>query len=243
MLIDGGVTLDVAPTDGKKQVGFDVAISTSSANGLSASITNGVGTLTPPGGTALSAFVYERIPWPQSGFTLYEILAVGPADWHVGWFYCTDAGLSYLDYEATDSPQLQSFIVTGTCNETASVTQETVSLPASTLKLNGLVQGFTVSGPSLSLSGSDLGSMTINGAKWTVFPFALVDCSLGCGNPGWYELHSVYWNAADVRTCFGIYYLFIGYPNLVQIDHSICLPDLGDPTGGRINFQSTWSHP
>jgi hypothetical protein len=241
MLIDGGVTLDVPLTDGTKSIGFDIAISASNASGFSASITNGVGTLTPPGGTSLPAFVYERINWAHFGLTLYQTLAVGPADWHVGWFYCKDAGVDYVDYEATDNPHLQSLAVTGTCSETASATDEAVSLPATTLGLDSLVQGFTVSGPSLTLSGSELGSMTFNG-EWTVFPFALVDCSVGCGTPGWYELHSIYWNAADVRTCFGIFYLFIGDPNAVEIEYSVCLPDLGDPIGGHAYFQSTWSH-
>jgi hypothetical protein len=239
--VDGGVTLDVPATAGSVPIGFDVTISASGADGLGASFSNGVGTFTPPGGTPLPAFIYERQPWPQYGYTLYQTFAVGPTDWHLGWFYCADGGVEDLEYEATDDPQLQTPAVTGSCTETSATVDEQVSLPSSVLALDGLVQGFTVAGPSLTLSGTEVGSMTLAGSSWSVFPFALVDCSTGCGTPGWYELHSVYWDAAETQTCFGIFYLIVGTPSSVQLQYSICLPDLDDPTGGSATFDSTWS--
>jgi hypothetical protein len=83
--------------------------------------------------------------------------------------------------------------------------------------------------------------MEIGGVPWTVSPFALVDCSTGCGTPGWYELHSIYWNAAGTSTCFGIFYLVEGSPSSVALDYSICLPGLDDPTDGGAVFRANWT--
>jgi hypothetical protein len=224
-------------------VNFDVSITGSTPQGSSFAFTHGVGTITKMGGVSTPAFIYERQPWPQFSYTLYQTLAVDPTYWELGWFYCDNSNsLSYFEYEATDDDGgIHSTAPTGTCSETATSITEHPQLSASVLNLEQVVQGFTVTGTSLALSSAGAGTMTLNGASWKVFPFSLVDCSTACGTPGWYELHSIYWNAGNTQTCFGIFYLVANTPSRVQLEYSICLPDLSDPTGGGVVFDSSWT--
>jgi hypothetical protein len=238
----GAVTLTVPATSGSLAEPYDVSISATTNEGDSASIVHGVGTVTLGGSGPIPVFVYEMIDWSAYGYVLYQALAVGPNSWKMIWFYCEGANFtdaSGIEYEGTDQPTLATPNATGTCRETNSSVSETVSLPQSRLALGNLVQGFTVSGGGLEISNTAVGSMSHGAATYEVFPFAWVDCSTDCGAPGWYELHSLYWNANEA--CFGIFYLVVGDPDSVVLEYSVCLPSLDDPSNGYGGFNASWS--
>lgn len=241
-LPDGGsvpVSLSIAATVGSLAVPFDFSIST--VGEVTVDVTHGVGTVQRGNGPALSAFTYERIVWGPSepGLVLYQLLAVGAEDWQVVYVYCQGAEVSGVYSEATNAP-LVLLEATGSCaGESTAETTEQVNLPADNLLLDGLEQAVSVSGPSLQLGPDAVGTMTLSGAAWSVYPFNFVDCSSSCGTPGWYELHSIFWSPG--QTCFGIYYLFPNTPDYEQLSYAVCLPDLSDPTGGGATFDSSWA--
>ena len=82
--------------------------------------------------------------------------------------------------------------------------------------------------------------MSLAGRSWQVYPFDLIDCSTTCGSPGWYELHSIYWDTNSTETCFGIFYLESNSPSAVPLDYSICLPNLGMTPPGQSSLGSSW---
>jgi hypothetical protein len=238
---DGGsvpVSLSVAATAGSLAVPFDFSVST--VGEVTVDVTHGVGTVQSGNGAALPAFTYERIVWGPSepGLVLYQLLAVGADDWQVVYVYCQGSAVSGVYTEATNAP-LVLWEATGSCGaESTAETTEHVNLPADELLLDGLEQNVAVSGPNLQLGSDAVGTMTLSGTAWSVYPFNFVDCS-SCGTPGWYELHSVFWSPG--QTCFGIYYVFPDTPDYEQLNYAVCLPDLTDPTGGVATFDSSWA--
>jgi hypothetical protein len=119
-----------------------------------------------------------------------------------------------------------------------------VEFPPVDLPAIDLVQGFAMQSPQLSFDGSGAGVMELGSGSYSVYPFNAVDCSTGCGTPGWYELHSVLWDPTTADACFGIYYLFVESPPVdVQLDYVLCLPTLEDPTAGGVSLSAMYSYP
>jgi len=219
---------------------FDVAIQGEMAGTtMAVSVTHDSGTL-QIGGDTYPIVVYEQIPWSGFSLTLYQAIAILADRWAVIWFYCTGSTLTGIDYEDTLGAPLAAYGATGTCSVAMRSVNAQVTAPASTLTLDSLVQGFALTGATLSYDGSAPGSMAFGGRSWQVYPFNLIDCSTKCGSPGWYELHSIFWDNSASETCFGIFYLQSQAPGSVLLEYSLCLPDGATPAS---SFPSRWTHP
>lgn len=251
--IDGGAPdaaspeapISIAATQGNLSEGFEVEISGQGQGGSVGAVTvsGNVGTLEISGATYPVA-VYEQIPYSAAGDTLYQMLGAAPDKLIVAWAYCSAGALTYVYYETTEGVPVTYDSATGTCTATSGAHSATVEFPSVTLKGLPLVQGFTMTDSQLSYDGSDAGVMDLANEPYSIYPFDTVDCSSDCGSPGWYELHSVLWNAAAAQACFGIYYLFVETPPAdIRLDYVLCLPGLNDPAPGGVLFPGSYSYP
>ena len=190
------------------------------------------------GGRVLSALVYRGIPWNSYSLVLYQALAVEAHSWTVFWFYCTGRSLTYVYWESTTSSSVNKESMTGSCTST-NTTHAAVSWPAGSMPAPAPVAGFSVHGTQIEISSAAPGHAALDGKTWTLYPYALVDCTKSCGAPGWYELHSLLWDSETGQTAYGIVYLITGRPHQVQLEYALELPTLGRPADAT--FAADWS--
>jgi hypothetical protein len=236
------VSLSVPATNGTLPLAFDATISGIGSVDVGAfQIATDVGTIDVEG-TSIPAVAYDQIPF--GSYTLYQTLAIDTDRWVIAWAYCNGGTLESVYVESTNGLAGASESATGTCTATtAAITDAAVQFPASDVPPFALVPGFTVQGADINYDGEHAGAMVLDGSTWDFYPFTTVDCSTGCGTPGWYELHSLLWDPSTERACFGIYYLILNDADQVRLDYVICLPDLSDPAGPGENFVATYTHP
>lgn len=237
---EGGVErIRIAATEGTLDLGFRLDVEGSGRRVSSALLVDGVGTVRIDGADS-AAVVYERIAWPEAGYTLYQALAVGPEAWRMLWFYCRDGALETIYFEGTDGIAMQHDGGSGTCTETMEPVSVPVSLPPVDMPYPELLDGWHVSGTALSIEPGAPGFLHLGDETMEVLPFELVDCSdARCGSGDWYELHSLLWSPRQDRACFGIFYLEDTGAS-VRLAYSITLPDLFDPDDGLV-LDATWS--
>ena len=204
------------------------------------SIGSNTGTLTIRG-EAKSAVVYERIPWPEFGYTLYQGIAVDSAQMFPFWIYCNaDGTMSSIYVEGTkDFPLTNFYTPGGSCSQTLGQNSVSVSLPATILTVPQPVTGFTVTGSNLSISPDGTGQMTLNGVPHEVTVFESVDCTQVCGGSGWYELHALVHKPDTSAVSFVVLYLYINSPGYIQAAYDIQLPWLTDTIPQT--FTAQWS--
>lgn len=234
-VIDTGFPSPMTIAATSTHLSLPFAATVSGQAGGAVAITGDVGTLAIAGNTA-SAFVYVAIPF--AGYTLYQGFGVTSARWDVFWLYCQGAALSYLYDEAVTGAPLVGTVATGSCSGTTGTTDAAVTLPAFAIAPPAPRPGFVVDGAQIAIAANGTG--TFGGLP--LIAFDLVDCSTGCGSPGWYELHSVIWDDARQRVTFVIVYLKTDTPNEVELAYARSLPDLADPIGDAI-VPATWSIP
>jgi hypothetical protein len=190
-------------------------------------------------GRAVDAVVYVAPP-PFPGYDLYQVLAVAPDALYLVWLYC-NSGASTIDslyWEGTDDHPLAFEPASGSCNASFTPTSTPVVLPALALPVPDLVQGFSIDGTELFYDGTP-GLLAEPGGDVAFLPFDLVDCTVDCGTPGWWELHAILWDSLSARVGFGIVYLF-DQPPPVSIAYEIWLPDLSVMNGLR-QLDATWT--
>ena len=174
----------------------------------------------------------------------FEIVAVQPNRLILAWITCAGSDLGFIYYESTDgiaSPK--ELVASGTCSVLEKSTSEAVTLPAVDMPTPNLVFDFSITGAQISYSGSSVGSATFAGDTWQLYPFHQIDCT-NCATPGWYELHSVFWNAAKQNACLGILYLQENAPSNVELAYFVCLPGITNPLDSdQLNFPATWTVP
>jgi hypothetical protein len=113
-------------------------------------------------------------------------------------------------------------------------------VPAIALRPPAAFGGYTVTGEQITVRSDGTGTLTLGDRTLPLVVFGDVDCSAQlCGEPGWYELHSIVWDEAERRVIFLIAYLMNGIPGQVQLTYARSLPDLGDPIGTRF-LEATW---
>jgi hypothetical protein len=240
--------LQTALTNGNLSLPFSVAINGQNMVGgqfaavSSVAISGNVGTLVESG-VSYPAVVYQQVPFPAAGDTLYEMLAVAANRLIVAWAYCSGGMIQNLSYEATDQPTNVIEEMTGTCAAAMQGVTTAVELPALNLQLPPVVTGFSIQGSQLLFDGQHAGLMQVEDATWGFSPFASVDCSSGCGTPGWYELHSLIYNPDGSEVCFGIYYLELADTSHVHLDYVLCLPNLATSIPSTGVFPATYTHP
>ena len=249
---DAGPTrIAVASTQGSWQADEDVTLTGSGSGDLGAiSIAHGLGSITFQG-TPVDAFYFvgSAVPLADAGADSslaqerdLELVAVQADRVILAWITCYDGNLAYVYYETTDGiASSMSTPASGTCAIVDQTTSEAVSLPALSMPAPALVSGFTITGPQLSFDATAPGHATFGGTTWSVYPFHTIDCS-ACTSPGWYELHSLFWNPTKRAACVGILYLQESMTTEVELAYLVCLPDVTSPIpNDQLFFGSSWT--
>ncbi len=207
----------------------------------SISISGGAGQIELDG-HLVPAAVYQRQSFPN--LYLYQTLAVESDRIWVLWLYCStvDQALSEVYYEATDGTLVASEVATGSCQDTNTTSTVPVKFPAVSLPEPPLLPGFTIDGADISLDGAQPGMVTLGGVSMILLVFNTVDCTKGCGTPGWTELHSLLWEPAAGAVCFAIIHLRSEDTTHVQLAWSLTLPFLTEPAGDTV-LPATWTKP
>lgn len=209
-------------------------------------LTSSVGTVTVDG-EVLQAFVDERVPWPDTGFVMQQVVAVGATRLVTLWVYCDGDALQYLYLGDVAAAPLDRETATGTCTEHAEGRFVDVALPALTLELPALVGGFTVAGPAITVHDGAAGQVRDDEVSFTLLPYRVVDCSTGCGGAGWYELHSLLWRSTEQQVAFAIVYLHLdeslGAGRDVQVVSARPLPDLEASFPDGTTYVATFTTP
>lgn len=192
------------------------------------------------GGEQISAFAYRLQNWDAQGQTLVQTLAVRGDALYVLWLYCSDSTLDGAYYEGTDgTPMTWVPANSGTCDLSTETRNVQVDLPAVSFAKPSADHAFEVTGGDLEIRPGKAGTFEADPRDWTVFGFETVDCTSGCGDPGWWELHAILWNEQARELCFSIFYLFEGTRD-PRVSYSMCLPSARDKIGDR-TIGGTWS--
>ena len=193
-------------------------------------------------GESLRAFVYQETPALQPELGVFQGVAVGPDRWLVFWLYCDEHdALYHIFYETTDGYAMAGSPAEGTCKRTREPRSLHVELPASTplIAYASDTQVFADSA-TLHLAGTEPGSLTLLDHTVSVYPFGFVDCSACGAYGGWFELHSLLWDAEERSLSFDIFYLFPGHDDIVTASYGLSLPSLRSPTGHNITVGASW---
>lgn len=248
---DAGAEIDAGPrehlsvpaTDGSYDVPYSISISGRGSRSVGAiSIDGGFGTISIEG-TPLPIAIYEKQPWPEFGYTLYQALAVAGDRWFALWFYCQPNGLAYIYIEGTDGTPLTLVDSTGECTESDVPSTIAASFPAVDLIAPRVDDGFVVSGQDVSLDGAAPGWVRVGSSELAVYVFEHIDCTLDCGADGWHELHALLWDPERRWLCFGIFYLHTDHQQPVFLTYTFSLPVLQDPIGSVEFPDATWTPP
>jgi len=248
----GPTRIEVAPTQASWQADEDVSLNGSGSGDLGAIfIAHGVGSITFQG-SPVDAFYFVRSAVPlgadggaDSSLTQerdLELVAVQSDRVILTWITCYDSELAYVYYETTDGIASQkSQPASGMCDVVDQSHTEPVVLPALSMAAPAVVAGFNVTGPQLSFDSMSAGQATFAGTMWVMYPFHTIDCS-ACASPGWYELHSLFWDAAKRSACLGILYLEVSTTTEVELAYLICLPDVTSPLANdQLFYGSSWT--
>ena len=201
------------------------------------SVSGDVGTIDLGGGAA-AGFVYATVN--EGAYTLYDGFAVSQASWDAFYLYCENAALADVyDERVGGHGMIYAAVSGGHCSASAVQTAAHVSLPAFSIATPAPVGGYTVSGNGIEVGADGTGTLDIGATRMPLVVFDDVDCS-ACGGAGWYELHSIVWDAAQQRAVFVIVYLINGSATSVELAYARSLPDLGDPIGTRV-VTATWT--
>jgi len=244
--------IDVPATDATWTVSEDVTFHGKGAGDLGTiTIDHGVGTIDFHGETA-NAFFLVSTSTPSGtgdggqfqGERDFEIVAASPDRFVLTWITCANGtDLAYIYYESTDGlASKQETAATGTCATVTQSTDEHVTLPEVIIPPPAVVPGFTVTGAKMTYDGTNPGSADFSGMTTTMYPFHVIDCTT-CATPGWWELHSLFWDPSTPTASLGIVYLQEQNPSTVDLAYFIRLPNLDDPIGVQMYFDATWTTP
>jgi hypothetical protein len=200
------------------------------------SLSADVGTIDLGGGAA-PAFVYATVA--EGGYTLYDGFAVTPTSWDAFYLYCNNGALADVyDERVGGHGMVYAPVTGGACSASTTQTAAQVALPAFSISTPAPVGGSTVSGNAIEIADGT-GTVVVGATRMPLVVFDTVDCS-ACGGAGWFELHSIVWDAGQQRAIFVIVYLINGTPGSVELAYARSLPDLGDPLGTR-TLAATWT--
>jgi hypothetical protein len=225
-------------TDGALAVPFSLDASGAGTDRIGAIVLAGGAGTARIDGRAMQAAALGRIPF--AGDDVFQVLAVDDARWAVVWIYCSAGTIRGAYVESTDSPgPATSEGVAGSCNAGTTPADVHVTFPSFNLAAPALSgQRFVVSGAGVTYDGASPGAITLGGAALTLYPFGVVDCTRGCGPVGWYELHSLIWDASTKSASFGILYLYEDAAFPVELAYTVTLPGL-TRFGDAIAFPGT----
>jgi hypothetical protein len=231
-------------TNGVLSLPFAITMSaTTSGKVTRIELTENTGTITLDG-TEMAALVYAETPAPQFGIDQFNVLAVAGARWAVLFVYCTGDVLSAIWSEDTGGEALSVDQVTGVCKIASRTHDVTVMFPECRMPPPRVVSGFQIHGTDVDFDGTGAGTIRVDGTDWALLPFQSVDCSTECGTTdGWWELHSLMWDARSGRAAFVILYLFARNRQEVMLIYRIDVPDIEHTNVSPLTLPASWSHP
>lgn len=236
-----------APTSGALALDGTVDVEGAGSDRVGAiAITDSAGTIEIDG-VVLSLFVDDRIEWPELELTLHQVVAVASDRFVTAWLYCEVGALSWIYFGDANAELLDEESAAGACVSDDAPAAPSVSLPALTLPLPPLLPGYAVDGAEIHFDGLTPGAVVLGDEELVLWPYRLVDCSSGCGDPGWLELHSFLWDRRAARVAFGIVYFYLD-PTLPP-DGAVALvvghttPDLSDAWQGDWFFVAEFTVP
>ena len=187
-------------------------------------------------GNILDSFIQKVIPWDSKGYVLYQGLAFNQSNWQIFWLYCNEKNnIASIYYEGMTGPQLSFESASGTCGYHQNTSTQAFTIPKIALSNVNSISGFEIDNSKVFLKSAGIGQL--KNSPYRFIPFSLVDCS-GCGDGGWYELHSLFYNSLN-DYCFGIIYLLPN--NKMTIQYSFCTKSFV----GNVNlsqFDGQWIH-
>jgi hypothetical protein len=232
--VDGNIR--VAASDAQVDPGFALDIVGTGSDRIGAvQISKSFGTVVLDD-EPMSVYTYERIPWVEFEYTIYQGLAVQGDAWTVYWFYCQEGALKWVYHESTHGQALRFESATGSCGDGAQSLVR-VTFPATNMTPPISVADQTITGAEIRYAAGS-GWMVSGGRNWTLYAFQVVDCTSECGSPGWEELHVVLWNQTEQRAAFGILYLRSDAPSEVQFLYGLRLPAVVRVSDTK---QATWT--
>ncbi len=247
--------LGIPASTGAWQATSDVTISGRGSGELGAiSLTHGVGTITFHGAPAKAFFFVDTaVPLGTDAGAAdggladerdFEILAEQDGRVIAAWLTCYKGSLAYVYYESTDGlASVKSQSASGTCTIVDAPTTETPGWPAVTFPAPSVVSGFTIAGADVAFDGTGPGSLTLNGARWGLYPFHTIDCT-ACASPGWWELHAILADPSGAGACLGILYLQKSAPASVELAYLMCLPGVTSPIPyDQKLYAASWTSP
>ncbi|KAJ3499664.1 hypothetical protein NLG97_g130 [Lecanicillium saksenae] len=228
--------------------GYDASFNGSSNDGkYMIDIQDNSGTITQ-NGRVTNVVVSQQIPWAGVR-TLYAIMGVNSEAVLMGWIYCTNQNtIEDLWLEDTTgavgfTSQLGSSVV-GYCQESNTARAVTLSAPDEDISVALPTSYPTMDGgANLSLTSSGAGSVMLDGNRFDLAPFAVVDCSdcqsaSGQSGNGWFETHSVMKATESNNICLGIFYLPIQSNGDVQLAYMNCFREqIGDQVFHGVSYQ------
>jgi hypothetical protein len=176
-----------------------------------------------------------------SGYQIFGSVVISPTSWSIAYPYCMAESLVDVYAEAVGSGGFALLPASGSCASTTTTTNTAIALPAFAIPTPAAYGDATVSGTQIELDHG-AGQIAIGGAMLPAVVFNTVDCSTTCGSPGWYELHTLIWDATTSAATFVIIYLEIGTPASVQLSYGLRLPALDAPFDNEV-LDATWTEP
>jgi hypothetical protein len=177
---------------------------------------------------------------------VYQVLAVSPDRWDVLWIYCSQGAVrgAYVESTATPGPVAAEPMTGGTCAEHPDAATVHARFPAFGLSAPAFPASsrLALAGSGLSYDGQGSGKIVVDGRTLELYPFGLVDCTKGCGDRGWYEVHALMWDAGESTASFGVLYLDEDADRSIDLAYTISLPRLYRDAD-EISFpHATWSY-
>lgn len=205
------------------------------------------GTITQ-NGKVTNVVVSQRIPWAGVR-TLYAIMGVNSEAVVMGWLYCTNQN-TIEDLWLEDTTGAVGFTsaagspVVGYCQESNAAKAATLSVSDEDIFVSFPQAYPTIDGGSkLSLTGTGAGSVILDGGRFDLAPFAVIDCSdcqtaSGQSGNGWFETHSVMKAIESDNICLGIFYLPIQSTGDVQLSYVNCFgAQIGDQVFHGVSYR------
>jgi hypothetical protein len=196
------------------------------------------------GTIALDGESGETALYNTEAFSSYQIfgsVVIAPDRWSIAYPYCSGPSLVDVYAEAVGSGGFALLPATGSCAFAMTAATTAVDLPAFTIAMPAASGDAIVTGTQIDLDHG-AGQIAVGGVMEPAVVFNTVDCSTTCGSPGWYELHTLIWDAASQAATFVIIYLEIGSPDQVQLSYALRLPTLDDPFQNEV-LTATWTAP
>ena len=216
---------------GRVQLPFDLTVEGRGESGIGAiSFAGSVGLVDV--GAELPALAYIMTDWEAYGYTLYHVLAPANRSLNVMYLYCGNISEDSFDYVWHESYDTAMYYERGrgSCASVERFLEADVEIfdLSAMPRPEELVTGFAVTGSQVNITGAG-GTLTVNDRTMNAYAFEAVDCTAECtADPadGWWELHMAMEEPASDDHCFGILYLYLNNPTLIQFAYGFCLRSL-----------------